>query len=108
MTCSAASMNASTRPRSREGTESWPTIQTTKPLNRRLALGASRRAAPLARRVSMSDRRNDAFERALDEAGRRDNAPDENGAGPTGGARVRGVAFGAAPGAGGGARFRPP
>jgi hypothetical protein len=53
----------------------------------------------------MSDRRNDAFERALDEAGRRDNALDENGAGPTGGARVRGVAFGAAPGAGGRARF---
>ena len=53
----------------------------------------------------MSDRRNDAFERALDEAGRRDNAPDENGAGPTGGARVRGVALGLTPGSGGRARF---
>jgi hypothetical protein len=53
----------------------------------------------------MSDRRADAFQRALDEAGRRDNAPDDGGAGLTGGARVRGVAFGAAPGSGGKARF---
>jgi hypothetical protein len=53
----------------------------------------------------MADRRSDAFERALDEAGRRDNAPDDSGAGPTGGARVRGVAFGPAPGSGGRARF---
>ena len=53
----------------------------------------------------MSDRRNDAFQRALDEAGRKDRAPDDNGAGPTGGFRVRGVAFGAAPGSGGKARF---
>src|SRR6202167_4097776 len=53
----------------------------------------------------MSDRRTDAFQRALDEAGRKDRAPDDNGAGPTGGARVRGVAFGPAPGSGGKARF---
>jgi hypothetical protein len=53
----------------------------------------------------MSDRRSDAFQRALDEAGRKDRAPDDSGAGPTGGARVRGVAFGAAPGSGGQARF---
>jgi hypothetical protein len=53
----------------------------------------------------MADRRSDAFERALDKAGRRDNAPDDSGAGPTGGARVRGVAFGPAPGSGGRARF---
>jgi hypothetical protein len=32
----------------------------------------------------MADRRSDAFERALDEAGRRDNAPDDSGVGPTG------------------------
>ncbi|MGB7973443.1 MAG: hypothetical protein WCF81_03635 [Roseiarcus sp.] len=50
----------------------------------------------------MSDRRVDAFERALDEAGRRDNAPYDS---PTGGARVRGVAFGLASGSGGTARF---
>jgi hypothetical protein len=53
----------------------------------------------------MHDRRSDAFQRALDEAARRDNAPDDSGAGPTGGARVRAVAFGAAPGSGGKARF---
>ena len=53
----------------------------------------------------MSDRRSDAFQRALDEVGRTDNAPDDSGAGSTGGARVRGVAFGAAPGSGGKARF---
>ena len=53
----------------------------------------------------MSDRRSDAFQRALDEAGRKDNAPDDSGAGLTGGARVRGVAFGPAPGSGGKARF---
>ncbi len=53
----------------------------------------------------MSDRRTDAFQRALDEAGRKDRAPDDRGAGPTGGARVRGVAFGPAPGSGGKARF---
>ena len=53
----------------------------------------------------MADRRSDAFERALDEAGRRDNGPDHIGAGPTGGPRMRGVAFGPAPGSGGKARF---
>jgi hypothetical protein len=53
----------------------------------------------------MSDRRNDAFQRALDEAGREDRAPDDSGAAPTGGARVRGVAFGSASGFGGEARF---
>ena len=53
----------------------------------------------------MSDRRNDAFQRALDEAGRKDRASHDSGAAPTGGARVRGVAFGAAPGSGGKARF---
>jgi hypothetical protein len=44
----------------------------------------------------MSDRRTDAFQRALDEAGRKDLAPHDSGAGATGGPRVRGVAFGAA------------
>ena len=53
----------------------------------------------------MSDRRTDAFQRALDEAGQKDRAPDDSGAGPTGGARVRGVAFGPASGSGGKARF---
>ena len=53
----------------------------------------------------MAGRRSDAFERALDEAGRRDNAPDDSGAGPTAGARMRGVAFGPASGSGGRARF---
>jgi hypothetical protein len=53
----------------------------------------------------MSDRRSDAFQRALDEAGRKDRAPNDSGGGPTGGARVRGVAFGAAPDSGGKARF---
>jgi hypothetical protein len=53
----------------------------------------------------MSGPRSDAFQRALDEAGRKDHAAIETGAGPTGGPRVRGVAFGAAPSAGGKARF---
>jgi len=53
----------------------------------------------------MAERRSDAFERALDEARRKDNAPDDSGAGPTGGVRVRGVALGPAPGSGGKARF---
>ena len=53
----------------------------------------------------MSDRRTDAFQRALDEAGQKDRAPDDSGAGSTGGARVRGVAFGPASGSGGKARF---
>jgi hypothetical protein len=53
----------------------------------------------------MSDRRSDAFQRALDEAGRKDRAPDDSGAVSTGGPRVSGVAFGAASGSGGKARF---
>jgi hypothetical protein len=53
----------------------------------------------------MSDRRSDAFQRALDEAGRKDRAPNDGGRGPTGGARVPGVAFGVAHGSGGKARF---
>ena len=53
----------------------------------------------------MSDRRDDAFQRALDEAARKDRASHDSGAAPTGGARVRGVAFGPAPGSGGKARF---
>jgi hypothetical protein len=53
----------------------------------------------------MSDRRSDAFQRALDEASRKDLAPHDSGAGPTAGFRVRGVAFGAASGSGGKARF---
>jgi hypothetical protein len=53
----------------------------------------------------MSDRRTDAFRRALDEAGWKDRAGDDRGAGATAGYRVRGVAFGAAPGSGGKARF---
>src|SRR5271154_587219 len=53
----------------------------------------------------MLNRRIDAFQRALDEAGRKDRASHDSGAGPTGGARVRGVAFGPAPGSGGKARF---
>jgi hypothetical protein len=53
----------------------------------------------------MSDRRTDAFQRALDEAGQKDRASYDSDAGPTGGFRVRGVAFGAASGSGGKARF---
>lgn len=53
----------------------------------------------------MSDRRNNSFQRALDEAGRGGNAPDDSGAGPTGGFRVHGVALGVARGSGGKARF---
>jgi hypothetical protein len=53
----------------------------------------------------MSGPRGDAFQRALDEAGRKDRAANESGAGSTGAPRVRGIAFGAAPGAGGKARF---
>lgn len=48
--------------------------------------------------------RSDTFQRALDEAGGRDRAPNHSGAG-SGGPRVRGVAFGAAPSSGGKARF---
>jgi hypothetical protein len=53
----------------------------------------------------MPDRHSDAFQRALDEAGRKDYAPNDGGAGLTGGARIRGVAFGPAEGSGGRARF---
>ena len=53
----------------------------------------------------MPDRRSDAFQRALDEVGRKERALNDGGAGLTGGARVRGVAFGAEPGSGGKARF---
>jgi hypothetical protein len=53
----------------------------------------------------MTDRLNDAFQRALDEAARDDREPNDSGSGSTAGARVRGVAFGAAPGSGGKARF---
>jgi hypothetical protein len=54
----------------------------------------------------MSDRRSDAFQRALDEARRKDRAPNHDGAGPTQRPRVGGgVAFGPAPGSGGKARF---
>jgi hypothetical protein len=53
----------------------------------------------------MPDRGSDAFQRALDEAGRKDRALYDNDARPTGGARVRGVAFGPAEGSGGKARF---
>ena len=51
----------------------------------------------------MSGHSSDAFQRALDEAGREDHAANE--ASPTRRPRVHGVAFGAAPGAGGKARF---
>jgi hypothetical protein len=54
--------------------------------------------------VTIQDRGSEAFQRALDEAGRRDRAP-VSVAGATGGARVSGVAFGAPPGSGGEARF---
>jgi hypothetical protein len=53
----------------------------------------------------MPDRRSDAFRRALDEAGRKDHAPNDSGAGPTGRPRMRCVALGAPPGSGGKARF---
>jgi hypothetical protein len=53
----------------------------------------------------MSNRHGDAFQRALDEAGRKDRELNDDGAGPTRGARVRGVAFGPAAGSGGKARF---
>jgi hypothetical protein len=49
----------------------------------------------------MSDRRTDAFQRALDEAALNDRAPSDHGPGR----RVRGVAFGPASGSGGKARF---
>ncbi len=53
----------------------------------------------------MSGPRGDAFQRVLDEAGRKDPAANESRAGSTGAPRVRVLAFGAAPGAGGKARF---
>jgi hypothetical protein len=53
----------------------------------------------------MSHSHGDAFQHALDEAASSDRAPSDGGAGLTGGARVRGVAFGAPPGSGGKARF---
>ena len=53
----------------------------------------------------MSNRHSDAFQRALDEAGRKDRELNDDDAGPTRGARVRGVAFGPAAGSGGKARF---
>jgi hypothetical protein len=53
----------------------------------------------------MVKRRSDTFERALDEVGRKDDAPDDSGEGQTVGARVRGVVFGPASGSGGKARF---
>jgi hypothetical protein len=53
----------------------------------------------------MSNRHSDAFQRALDQAGRKDRELNDDGAGPTRGARVRGVAFGPAAGSGGKARF---
>ena len=54
----------------------------------------------------MSDRRNDEFQRALDQARRRDRARNDDGSGPAGGPRVRGnLEFGPAPGSGGEARF---
>jgi hypothetical protein len=53
----------------------------------------------------MSDRGSDAFQRVLDEAGRKDRELYDNAALPTGKARVRDVAFGPAAGSGGKARF---
>jgi hypothetical protein len=54
----------------------------------------------------MSDRRSDAFQRALDEARRRDRAVDDDGSRQAGRARVRaGAEFGLAPSSGGEARF---
>src|SRR5271169_810900 len=53
----------------------------------------------------MPDRRSDAFQRALDEAGRKDRASNDDGPGATGSPRVRGVAIARAPGSGGKARF---
>ena len=53
----------------------------------------------------MPDRRSDAFQRALDEVGRKDRALNDGGVGPTGRPRMRGVALGAPLGSGGKARF---
>jgi hypothetical protein len=56
-------------------------------------------------RATTSGSRSDAFQRALDEAARNDRAANEKRVGPTGAPHVRSVAFAAAPGAGGKARF---
>jgi hypothetical protein len=53
----------------------------------------------------MLDRHSETFQRALDEAERKDRALNDSGPGPMGGARMRGVAFGPAAGSGGKARF---
>jgi hypothetical protein len=53
----------------------------------------------------MPDRGGDAFQRALDEAGRKDSAAYDDGARLPGAPRMRGVAFGPADGSGGKARF---
>jgi hypothetical protein len=53
----------------------------------------------------MLDRHSDAFQRALDEAGRKDSAAYDDGARLPGAPRMRGVAFGPAEGSGGKARF---
>lgn len=54
----------------------------------------------------MSDRRDDAFQRALDEARRQDRGLNDDGSEPAGGPRVRvNLEFGPAPGSGGEARF---
>jgi hypothetical protein len=53
----------------------------------------------------MLDRHSETFQRALDEAGRKDRALNDSGPSPMGGARMRGVAFGPAAGSGGKARF---
>ena len=54
----------------------------------------------------MSNRRNDEFQRALDEARRQDRALDDEGSRPAGGPCVRArLEFGPAPGSGGEARF---
>ena len=54
----------------------------------------------------MSNRRNDEFQRALDEARRQAPAPEDDSPGPRGGPRVRArFDFGAASGSGGEARF---
>ena len=53
----------------------------------------------------MPNRDSEAFERALDEAGRRESTPYDDGEGRPGAPRMRGVAFGPAGGSGGKARF---
>ena len=53
----------------------------------------------------MPERRGDAFQRALEEADRKDRALNGGGPAPTGRPRVRGLAFSATPGSAGKARF---